>query len=232
MTIKGIIFDKDGTLFDFQQSWGESTYDFLLKLSENDDQKFHDLAKALKFDLNLKIFKKDSSFIAGTVAQTIQLLLPLLPGKSAEEIWAKHLDHYSQAVQFPVKNLHKTLLSLKSSKYSLGVATNDLEKPTLYQLNKTNIFQHFDCVVCADSGFGTKPDPTQLVQVSRSLNLNFSELIMVGDSVEDLIAAKRTSIQSIGVLTGVASKTDLSNHANIVLNDISELVPWLKAYNN
>ena len=59
MTIKGVIFDKDGTLFDFQQSWANSTFEFLLTLSANNPHKLNDLARLLKFDIAHKKFKRN-----------------------------------------------------------------------------------------------------------------------------------------------------------------------------
>ena len=119
---------------------------------------------------------------------------------------------------------------MKSKGYYLGVVTNDLERPTRDQLNRERILHCFDSVLGADSGFGSKPAPTQLIEVSKSLNLHFSELIMVGDSIEDLIAAKKTNIKPVGVLTGVASRNDLLKHSKVVLSDISALIQWLDSY--
>lgn len=232
MTIKGVIFDKDGTLFDFQQSWANSTFEFLLTLSANNPHKLNDLARLLKFDIAHKKFKRNSPFIGGTVAETIKLISPLFPSISEEELWSAHLYHFESVTQVPVNNLHKTLSYLKSNNYCLGVATNDLEKSTLEHLGKEGIIEYFDCVVAADSGFGAKPAPTQLIEISRKLDLNFSELLMVGDSSQDLVAANKVGITAIGVLTGVASKKDLSQHSSIVLKDISKLASWLETYNS
>ena len=39
MELTGIIFDKDGTLFDFNQTWGKWAETFLTQISEGDDNK-------------------------------------------------------------------------------------------------------------------------------------------------------------------------------------------------
>ena len=56
MNIKGIVFDKDGTLFDFQSSWGETTFKFLRRLSNGNIDVLAKLADELQFDLNKKVF--------------------------------------------------------------------------------------------------------------------------------------------------------------------------------
>lgn len=231
MTIKGIIFDKDGTLFDFQQSWGTITFNFLIGLAGDNKQKLSDLAKVLKFDLTKKMFQTDSSFVSGTVSQTIDLISPLLPNMSREEIWALQNYHYSKIVQIPVKNLHKTLFNLRARNYSLGIATNDLAEPTYNQLKKESIFKYFDKVLGADSGFGCKPAATQLIEITKALNISPQETVMVGDSLDDLKAAKKAQMAAVGVTTGVLSKKDLSKNYDVVLDGIEALVAWLDDFN-
>ena len=137
------------------------------------------------------MFQTDSSFVSGTVSHTIDLISPLLPNMSREEIWALQNYHYSKIVQIPVKNLHKTLFNLRARNYSLGIATNDLAEPTYDQLKKESIFKYFDKVLGADSGFGCKPAATQLIEITKALNISPQETVMVGDSLDDLNAAKK-----------------------------------------
>ena len=55
---------------------------------------------------------------------------------------------------------------------------------------------------------------------------------MVGDSVNDMVAAKKAHFTAIGVLTGVASKQDLQPFSDVVLDDISHLLPWIETQNS
>ena len=50
---------------------------------------------------------------------------------------------------------------------------------------------------------------------------------MVGDSLHDLHAGKTAGMRRVGVLTGVASETDLTPHADVVLPSIAVLPDWL-----
>ena len=84
MNIKAIIFDKDGTLFDFQNSWGDITFEFLKILSGENTDLLNKLANELNFNLNQKIFHPESAFIAGTTDETITLLQPLIPEMSKD----------------------------------------------------------------------------------------------------------------------------------------------------
>lgn len=230
MAIKGIIFDKDGTLFDFQKSWGHSTYEFLRILSEGKSKKLMKLSQILKFDLDKKVFLKKSPFIAGTVYQTAEIIHKVLPEKKISDILAIQKDHYSDLTQIPVRDLHKTLEALRAKGYRLAVATNDLEDLSILQLSKEKILHNFDLVLGSDSGFGAKPNPGQLIEISKSLMIPCTEFLMVGDSIEDLQAAQRACIKPVGVLTGVATKPDLRAHSSTILKDIAMLELWLESH--
>ena len=231
MSIKGIVFDKDGTLFDFQSSWGASTFDFLSSLSDGNSAILEDLCHVLKFDLEHKVFLLDSIFIAGTARQTIDLLRPIIPKKTEADILTEQQFHYSNLEQRPVKNLHNILERLNDLGYLMSIATNDLEAITISQLKKNNIYNFFIEVIGSDSGYGAKPEPSQLLAISRKIGLEPSEIVMVGDSTHDMIAARRANFRAFGVLTGVATKHNLQPYSEAVFDDISYLLSWVEDQN-
>ena len=231
MSIKGIVFDKDGTLFDFQSSWGSSTFNFLSSLSDGNSATLEDLGHALKFDLEQKIFFPDSIFIAGTARQTMDLLRPIIPKKTEADILAEQQFHYTNLEQRPVKNLYKILKKLSDLGYVLNVATNDLKRPTISQLKQVDIADFFIEIIGSDSGYGAKPESSQLLAISRKIGLEPSEIVMVGDSTHDMIAARRANFRAFGVLTGVAKKHDLQPYSDAVFDDISYLLSWIECQN-
>ena len=75
MNIKAVIFDKDGTLFDFQDTWGVWTGNMLARIAGSDAAMFQNLAQALKYDVITKKVLPGSVIIAGTpveIAEVIQ----------------------------------------------------------------------------------------------------------------------------------------------------------------
>ena len=56
-----------------------------------------------------------------------------------------------------------------------------------------------------------------------------ARVVMVGDSTHDLIAGRAAGMQTVGVLTGPASRADLGKLADAVLPDIGHLPAWLTA---
>ena len=103
--------------------------------------------------------------------------------------------------------------------------------PNMYEKKKERILRYFDKVLGADSGFGCKPAATQLIEITRSLNISPQETVMVGDSLDDLNAAKKAQIAAVGVTTGVLSKKELSKNYDVVLDGIEALVAWLDDFN-
>ena len=232
MNIKGIIFDKDGTLFDFQSSWGEITFQFLKKLSDGNSSTLEKLAKVLHFDLKTKLFNRDSVFISGTTSETIAMLQPIIPQKNKDQIFSIHHHCYENQKQIPIKNLYKILLNLHKKGYQMAISTNDLVGLTNMQLKDTDIFNFFSAIIGSDSGYGAKPNPSQLIEIQKKMRLKSREIVMVGDSASDMLAAKSAGMRTFAVLTGVALKEDLEPFSEIVVRDISYLPKWLKAQNN
>ena len=231
MRIKGIVFDKDGTLFDFQSSWGAATFDFLVSLSDGDSSTLNSLGEALEFDLQRKIFFSESIFIAGTAQETMDRLQPIIPKKTEADILTAQQFHYSNLEQKPVKNLHKILKRLYQLGYLMSIATNDLEASAISQLKKSGISEFFTEIIGADSGYGAKPEPFQLLAISEKIGLEPLEIVMVGDSTHDMIAARRANFRACAVLTGVATELDLQAYSDAVFDDISYLLSWIEDQN-
>jgi len=79
----------------------------------------------------------------------------------------------------------------------------------------------------ADSGFGGKPAPGQLLQFLSVTGLAAQDCLMVGDSLHDLDAGRAAGMKTVGVLTGPATRDVLTPAADIVLPSIGELPEWI-----
>lgn len=79
MELTGIIFDKDGTLFDFNQTWGKWAETFLTQISENNVNKATRLGTLIGYDLFYNSFNEHSIVIAGTPYEIAQKLIKELP---------------------------------------------------------------------------------------------------------------------------------------------------------
>ncbi len=225
--IAGVIFDKDGTLFDFHSSWGRWCGALLGALSR-ETAHLVQLAQAIGFDPQTNQFAPDSPVIAGTPVEIAECLLPLLPHMSLAALEARINGLAAQAEMTPAVALRPLLQGLRDRGLRLGLATNDTEVPAQAHLDQHGITDLFDMIMGCDSGYGAKPGPGMLLAFAAQVGLRPAACVMVGDSRHDLMAGRAAGMRTVAVLTGVAEAEDLADLADVVLADISGLPGWLE----
>ncbi|WP_333815326.1 HAD family hydrolase [Tabrizicola sp.] len=224
--IDGLLFDKDGTLFDFRVSWGRWAKDFLTRIAR-DAAHARRLGRAIGFDLDTGAFAPDSPVIAATAADIAAALQPELPGVTVEELTDRIDASAGQAPMSEAVPLRPLLSALRGQGLRLGVATNDSEAPARQHLANHGITDCFDFISGYDSGHGAKPGPGMCLAFARALGLEPARVAMVGDSRHDLEAGRAAGMRVVAVLTGIARREDLEPHADVVLADIGALPDWL-----
>lgn len=227
--IRGIVFDKDGTLFDFQATWGVWTRRMIEAESGGDPEVAARLADALGFDLETGRFRPDSVVIASTTETVAHHLLAALPGTDVGALMERMNAGATDLPQVEAAPLREVLGRLGGMGLALGIATNDTEEPARAHLRAAGVEGMFPFVAGFDSGWGSKPGPGQLLAFAEAAGLSPSECVMVGDSLHDLAAARAAGMVGIGVLTGVAGREALEPAAEAVLDSIAELPGWVEA---
>lgn len=221
--VRGVLFDKDGTLFDFHLSWGNWAADLLRDLTAGDDVAAARVGRAMGYDLAARRFDPDSPVIAGTPQEVAALLSPQLPGMSQDVLLGRINASAGEAHMVPAAPLAPLLSGLRGRGLRLGVATNDAEAPAQAHLDAAGVSGHFDFIAGFDSGHGAKPAPGMLLAFAQAARLAPETILMVGDSTHDLLAGRAAGMRTIGVLTGPAVHADLAPHADSVIQDIGAL---------
>ncbi|MBT4888662.1 MAG: HAD family hydrolase [Rhodospirillales bacterium] len=223
--IKGILFDKDGTLFDYNATWMPLNHQAAL-LAARGDQGLAD---------ELMVFggwlREPNTVSAGS-------LLAAHTNFEIAEAWASRLDDWSTEdlcegiteifntsgieSAAPVTDLSLFLNQLRNLNFTLGVATSDSE------ISAHAMLKHFDCdtlfeyIAGYDSGYGSKPGPGMVNAFCETTGLDLSEVIVVGDNHHDMEMGANAGVAfSVGVLTGTSTREDLSVHTSYVLDDIT-----------
>lgn len=227
--LRGIIFDKDGTLFDFSRTWEAWAQSFLRRIALDEDHA-KALGRAIGFDTRRNRFEPDSIAIAGTPWEIAGPLANLLPRVTQVELVEVINEEAVAAPQVEVVSLSAFLPTLRADGFRLGVVTNDSEVPARAHLQAAGALPFFDFIAGSDSGYGAKPDPGQLIACADVMAFAPQEILMVGDSTHDLQAAARAGMPALGVLSGPASETTLAPLAQAVLPDIGHLPDWLAKY--
>ncbi len=226
--IRGVLFDKDGTLFDFTDTWAEWVNQVLLDLAPDDLSMRTRLGAAGGFDITTGRFAAESFLVNATPDEMTRIWANLHGSLGFDEINAICLDRLSGLIPRPVRNLCRVLDRLRSMGLKLGVATNDFVDGAEGQLAATGVRDRFEFVCGYDSGFGGKPGTGMIEAFSSSCAIPLQDIAMIGDSTHDLIAGRSAGVGLvIGVLTGPATRQQLETDADVVLDGIWSLPDWL-----
>lgn len=221
--IEAVLFDKDGTLFDFSASWSGWAGSVLDHLSQGVAARKTAVAEAMGYDLRSAAFHPGSPVIAGTLAETAELILPHLPDWSRTAL-IRYLDAAAESAHMsPPVPLAPLLAQLQGAGLVLGVATNDSEAAAIAHLDRAGVGAAFAQVLGYDSGFTPKPAPDMLLGFADRADIAPARVLMVGDSLHDLRAAQAAGMPGIGVLTGLADHATLAPLSRDVLPDIGHL---------
>ncbi len=227
MRAEAVLFDKDGTLLDFQRTWGPWTAQVVDQLADGDLALVQEMSLAWGLDYENQRILPDSIVIAGTVGQVAGAIVPHRPDMTLDQM-IDFLDLTgAQATGVPVIPLSPFLDELAELDLVVGVATNDSEATARSQLRELDIEHRFEFIAGYDSGFGGKPAPDMCLAFSDYMGISPADVVMVGDSSHDLEAGRAAGMQTVAVLTGPADSDELVALADVVLGDISELIDWL-----
>ena len=228
--IDGILFDKDGTLFDFRQSWSAWAHGFLASVATS-PQHLEQMAAAIGYLPQTRDFHPDSPVIAGTAEEIGTRLLPLLPDLDAGSLKRLIDAAAAQVAMAEAVPLVPLFTAFRARGLKLGIATNDSEVPAQRHMAAHGLTGLLDFIAGYDSGHGAKPEPGMMHAFLAHTGLEAGRVLMVGDSLHDLDAGRAAGMPTVAVLTGIATADDLAPHADVVLADIGELLAWIDAKN-
>ena len=224
----GILFDKDGTLFDFKATWGAWSASLLGELAGGDTGLFDRLGRAVGFDVTTHAFAPDSPVIAHTAPEIAADLMPHLPhGTDHAALVARMNTLAAEAEPVPAADLIPLFAGFRDRGLKVGLVTNDAEEPARRHLSHAGVLDYFDFIAGFDSGHGAKPEPGPLLAFCAAEGLDPARVAMVGDSRHDLISGRAAGMATVAVLTGIAGAGELAPYADVVLPDIGRLPGWL-----
>ncbi|MER8372105.1 HAD family hydrolase [Mesorhizobium sp. M1406] len=231
--IKGILFDKDGTLVDFNATW-LGVADFMaMDASEGDRWKADRLLAAAGFDFANRRFKPDSIFASGTNLDVVELWFPRLSNEDQMLAVARFNEITSvqgSAMAVALPGIVDTLTALHRKSYRLGVATNDSTSGAEKTLVTLGVAQLFDAAYGYDAVANPKPAPDTILAFSDLTGLKPAEIAMVGDNRHDLEMARAGGCGlAVGVLSGTGTRESLAGIADIVLDSVADLPDFLSA---
>ena len=225
--IKGVLFDKDGTLIDFFATWAPAYEKAAHDLAGGDTALAERLMTLGGWDRTTRRFAPASPLAAGTNAE-IGRLWGEAVGHADHVALTRDLDlffrEHAVTNARPVTDLVNLFGRLRSHGLKVGLATMDSSAAAEAQLGAFGVRRLMDFVCGYDSGFGHKPGPGMVEAFCREVKLPAKAVAVVGDSPHDLDMARSAGAGlAIGVLTGVSPRELLMQHADLVLESIADL---------
>ncbi|MCU4675277.1 phosphoglycolate phosphatase [Catenovulum sp. 2E275] len=123
----------------------------------------------------------------------------------AKQALAMFLNNYQNNICVKTKlysGVKQSLAELKDSGYRLAIVTNKPEQFINPIIKGLGILDYFEVCVGGDTLANKKPLPDQLYYACEKMEVDISQCIMVGDSRNDILAAKAAGIASVGLTYG------------------------------
>ncbi len=238
MKTAAIMFDKDGTLIDFDAFWVSVSVraieDVLARVGMENT-----LAPAIleAFGVRDGVTDVNAVLCKGTYAEMGEIVYEILKENGCTrpcgEVVALVLDAYTRhadagEVKPTCPELRDVLTDLKKRGIKLAVVTTDNEPITRKCLRDLGIEALFDRIYTDDGVTPTKPDPFCARDFARVAGVDAEELVMVGDTMTDIRFAKNAGIRAVSLAAKEGSRAVLSPHADAVIRSMTELAGILE----
>ena len=224
--IAGILFDKDGTLLDFDASWGPVNRKVADMAADGDAALADRLLAACGMDPVTGDIVPDSLFASGNTIEIAEGMIEAGSPFTLGVLVPKIDDCFADAAQLsvPVTELAPLFSRLHGKGLRLGIASSDNERSIRVAAERFGILPYVDFVAGYDSGHGKKPEAGMVLGFCAATGLAPSEVAVVGDNNHDLHMGHNAGAGlKIGVLSGTGSRETLALHSDLVLADITEL---------
>lgn len=237
--IKGVLFDKDGTLLDCDRLWIKASREVVEVLGAEygfGETMAELLLRAIGIKGNTVLL--EGAVASGTntdiAAAFHQTLTKAGFRISAKPFYARTLALYEERMLTPaaeivpcVQGLPEMFLRLKQAGYRLGLATSDTLASARYCMSRLGLETYVDFWGADDGVFPKKPAPDILHAFCKAFSLSPDEVLMVGDTVNDMHFARGAGAVAAGVLTGAGSVQQLSEVADVLAPDAVKLAAML-----
>lgn len=217
MTDPIIVFDLDGTLVD-------TAPDLIASLN-------HTIAAASLTPVGYD----DLTHLVGHGARAmIQRAFALrgapLEPDALQPLLDRFIEHYGAHMpgdSRPFPGLVEALDRLSAAGYRLAVCTNKMEGLARRLIDTLGMTGHFAAISGGDTFPMRKPDPRHLTETIALAGGDPARALMVGDSINDILAARNAGIACLAVPFGYSDEPIASLGADALISHFDQLTPAL-----
>jgi phosphoglycolate phosphatase len=225
-TIRAILFDKDGTLLDFQRTWGPMNVAAAKYAAQGDEGLARHLLSRGGMDPDTHITRPDSLLAASSTHEIAAAWVEAGSRFKVDDL-AHEMDRMfteGAVAAVPVTDLEALFARLKRRGLHLGIASSDSEAGIRAMVSHFGLAPHLDFVAGYDSGHGRKPTAGMVSGFLAAVGISAAEVAVVGDNLHDMEMANAAGAGlKVAVLTGTGTQASLSAHADVCLDGITDL---------
>lgn len=224
--LRGLLFDKDGTLLDFHASW-RPVNDIAIRFAAGGDRALEAKLRAVGGLHPLTGLAQPNTLLAAGSTREIAAAFIAAGSRFMLADLIIEIDRIFRAgaqTAVPVLELAPYFARLKRSGFQLGIASSDSEAAIRATAERFAFAHLIDFIAGYDSGHGAKPAPGMVLAFARAVGLAASEIAVIGDNLHDMEMARRAGAGlRIAVLTGTGVAEELSAESDLCLASIGEL---------
>lgn len=234
--MRGVLFDKDGTLIDLLASWLECGLVAVRELCAmaGAPHRVDELIRDAGYDAAAARLDPRSLWACGTTDALVRQWIAQLTLDGGDMLVARTvaaMTAQAAASAVPLADVRALFDALAARGLRVGVATMDLESGARTALARLGASGATDFVCGCDSGYGEKPAPGMVHAFCRACGLEPSEIMVVGDTPHDMHMARAAGAGVVvAVCSGAADAAMLGALCDHLIADIGELDPLLAMY--
>ncbi|MFA0439397.1 phosphoglycolate phosphatase [Vibrio sp. 10N.286.49.C2] len=217
-SIKLVVFDLDGTLLD-------SVPDLALAA----DQAVQALGYPSVTEEQVRDYVGNGAdvLIARSLSQSVTVN-PDLSSELCDKARVLFDDFYAASghkLSHLYANVHSTLDTLVANGYTVALLTNKPSKFVPELLEQHQLDKYFTHVLGGDAFPNKKPDPVALNWLMEQEHVSPHEVLMVGDSQNDILAARNAGCLAFGLTYGYNHGEPIANaKPDFVADDVAEVL--------
>lgn len=228
--VRGLLFDKDGTLFDFQKSWAPINLKAAALASQGDEALRSRLHVVGGIDPLTGHAVADGLMASASAREIAEAFIAAGSAYSPDAL-TEALDALfmtAAGTMIPATDLPALFARLKARGLRLGIASSDSEAAVIEAARHFGLAPYLDFACGYDSGHGLKPSAGMPLAFCRATGLAPEETAVIGDNAHDMEMGRRAGVAlRIGVLTGTGTRQSLAPHASAVIPGIDCLEEFL-----
>ena len=207
--VKLAIFDLDGTLID--------------SLDDLTDATNHMRAVMGRTPLTLPEVRE---LVGQGARRLVERALPGADNASIDRALDLFLEFNSSHIAVKTAlypQVRETLDQIKGQGMRLAVVSNKNEDLCRKVLQSLGADSYFDDIMGADTVSARKPSPEPLLKLLRDYQVVPSEAVIVGDSINDILAGKNAGVATVGCTYGYGGPDELEE-ADYIVDKFQQLL--------